>query len=174
MSTRPAPTFSPDFAVSYRDMLLPAIAHERKTTRRVIQAIPDKNHDYRPDPKSRTALELATHIVESDVWFLNGLANLNFAWDPEKTLKPFTSVKDVLAWYDQNFQRAYDRVMDLSANQLLTVVDFFGMKMPLFSYILFALTHAVHHRGQLATYLRPMGGKVPDIYGGSADEPWQG
>jgi uncharacterized damage-inducible protein DinB len=27
----------------------------------------------------------------------------------------------------------------------------------------------VHHRGQLSTYLRPMGGKVPAIYGPSAD-----
>ena len=29
----------------------------------------------------------------------------------------------------------------------------------------------VHHRGQLSTYIRPMGGKVPSIYGPSADDP---
>jgi uncharacterized damage-inducible protein DinB len=34
-----------------------------------------------------------------------------------------------------------------------------------------ALFDAVHHRGQLSTYIRPMGGKVPSIYGPSADSP---
>ena len=34
-----------------------------------------------------------------------------------------------------------------------------------------ALFDAVHHRGQLSTYIRPMGGKVPSIYGPSADTP---
>ena len=32
----------------------------------------------------------------------------------------------------------------------------------------------MHHRGQLSAYLRPMGAKVPAIYGGSADEPMAG
>jgi uncharacterized damage-inducible protein DinB len=48
------------------------------------------------------------------------------------------------------------------------------MKMPAVQVLVFALVHMVHHRGQLSTYLRPMGGKVPGIYGGSFDEPWQG
>ena len=30
---------------------------------------------------------------------------------------------------------------------------------------------AIHHRGQLSTYIRPMGGKVPSIYGPSGDDP---
>jgi uncharacterized damage-inducible protein DinB len=33
------------------------------------------------------------------------------------------------------------------------------------------LFDAIHHRGQLSSYLRPMGGKVPSIYGPSADDP---
>jgi len=46
--------------------------------------------------------------------------------------------------------------------------------MPNISYLGFALVHSVHHRAQLSTYLRPLGGKCPDIYGGSADFPWEG
>jgi uncharacterized damage-inducible protein DinB len=38
-------------------------------------------------------------------------------------------------------------------------------------YVAFMSNHSIHHRGQLSTYLRPMGSKVPSIYGGSADEP---
>jgi DinB family len=33
------------------------------------------------------------------------------------------------------------------------------------------LFDAIHHRGQLSVYLRPMGGRVPSIYGPSADDP---
>ncbi len=31
---------------------------------------------------------------------------------------------------------------------------------------------SIHHRGQMTVYLRAVGGRVPSIYGGSADEPW--
>jgi uncharacterized damage-inducible protein DinB len=40
-------------------------------------------------------------------------------------------------------------------------------------YLQFMLFHTIHHRGQLAAYLRPMGAKVPNIYGGSFDEPME-
>ena len=45
---------------------------------------------------------------------------------------------------------------------------------PAVIYLSFLIRHQVHHRGQLSVYLRPMGAKVPAIYGGSFDEPWQG
>jgi uncharacterized damage-inducible protein DinB len=35
------------------------------------------------------------------------------------------------------------------------------------------MLHTAHHRGQLCAYLRPMDGKVPNIYGGSFDEPME-
>lgn len=46
--------------------------------------------------------------------------------------------------------------------------------MPAASFPGMANNHGVHHRGQLAAYLRAMGSKVPAIYGGSADEPMPG
>jgi len=54
---------------------------------------------------------------------------------------------------------------------LVIITGFFGMNFPAYVYILFMNNHSIHHRGQLAAYLRPCGGKVPDIYGGSADTP---
>jgi len=50
------------------------------------------------------------------------------------------------------------------------VIDLFGlMQMPGINFLSMAAKHSVHHRGQLSTYLRPMGGNVPGIYGPSAD-----
>jgi uncharacterized damage-inducible protein DinB len=72
-------------------------------------------------------------------------------------------------------ERASARVRAMSAQELLTPVDFFGVfNLPCVHYLGFFNNHSVHHRGALATYLRPMGAKCPSIYGGSYDEPWQG
>ena len=45
------------------------------------------------------------------------------------------------------------------------------LEQPAGAFLWFILFDAIHHRGQLSAYLRPMGGKVPSIYGPSADEP---
>ncbi|HEY2115189.1 MAG TPA: DinB family protein, partial [Candidatus Angelobacter sp.] len=49
-------------------------------------------------------------------------------------------------------------------------IDFRGMfQMPAVSFLTLSQNHSIHHRGQLSTYLRPMGAKVPSIYGESYD-----
>jgi uncharacterized damage-inducible protein DinB len=58
----------------------------------------------------------------------------------------------------------------MSGEKLGNVIDMFGMiKLPGVNFLSMAAKHSVHHRGQLSTYLRPMGGTVPGIYGPSAD-----
>jgi uncharacterized damage-inducible protein DinB len=47
--------------------------------------------------------------------------------------------------------------------------DASAFQMPAALYLEFTVKHSVHHRGQLSTYLRPMGSKVPAIYGESYD-----
>lgn len=175
MTTVTQPSFTAEFAVGYRDLMAGALAHERTITKRVVAAIPEHDREYRPDPNSRTAMELATHLLESDIWFLNSISGRNFQWDPSKTLPVFESPKEAIAFSDEHFQPGFQRVMGMNPAELLTQVDFFGMmRMPVFTYLLFANNHHVHHRAQLSTYLRAMGGRVPNIYGGSFDEPMSG
>ena len=77
--------------------------------------------------------------------------------------------------YKTEFPAKLNAVRTMPPADMLKVVDFFGMfQWPAVSYLGFGNNHSVHHRGQLATYLRAMGSKVPAIYGGSADEPMQG
>ena len=77
---------------------------------------------------------------------------------------------DAVARYKANVPPALERVRALSGEQLLKVIDLLGMiQMPAVNFISLAQKHSVHHRGQLSTYLRPMGGKVPGIYGPTAD-----
>jgi len=146
------------------------LQNEWMTTFKVLTAIPEDKKDYKPDPHSRAAGELAAHLAGADVWFLNGVVNGKFDDPAEPT---FGSISEIGDWYKQNFPKVLERALALDGAKLAQVVDFYGMKLPAVNYLLFALVHMVHHRGQLAAYLRPMGGKVPSIYGGSHDEPWQ-
>jgi len=84
-------------------------------------------------------------------------------------------VAELVKWYDSNMNRAIGRVRGMTPEHLCTPVDFYGVfNMPAVFYLAFVNNHSIHHRGQLSGYLRPMGSKVPSIYGGSADEPWPG
>lgn len=162
---------TPEFAAGLRAMMLEGIEREAECTKRVIAAIPDDKSEYRPDPNARSAKELAWHIANTDVQFLDGIADLKFSMESPET-KPQTSA-EVAKWYDENMKRGIARVAALSPEQLLTPIEFFGVfNLPAVAYLGFLNNHSVHHRGELATYLRPMGSKVPSIYGGSYDEPF--
>jgi uncharacterized damage-inducible protein DinB len=163
---------SPEFALGYRAMMLDGITREAEITKKVIAAVPDAASSYKPDPKARTAKELAWHIANSDIQFLDGIGGLNFTMEsPEHP--PQTSA-EVVAWYDARMKQGMALIAALTAEQLLTPVNFYGMfNLPAVLYLSFLNNHSIHHRGELATYLRPMGSKVPSIYGGSYDEPFQ-
>jgi uncharacterized damage-inducible protein DinB len=167
-----APT--PEFVAGYRDLMLDGLAREIETTKKVLAAVPDAKKDYRPDPNARTAWELAWHIANTDVQFMNGIADLKFNMtSPAEADKPKTTA-ELVEWYDKNIKKGADRVRALSGAQLMTMVDFMGaFNLPAAFYLAFLNNHSIHHRGELATYLRPMGSKVPAIYGGSFDEPFK-
>jgi len=152
-----------------------SLEHECQTTLKVLGAVRDDNKGYRPDEKSRTAWDLATHIATSDVWFLDSIIQGKFNYDPEAAKKAeaqFASVNDVVEFYKKTFPAKLAELRGLSDDHLTRIVDFFGMmKQPAAAFLPIANNHSIHHRGQLAAYLRPMGSKVPAIYGGSADEP---
>ena len=164
-----------DFALGYREMMLQGLANEVQTTKKVLSAIPEGKKDFRPDPNARTAWELAWHLANTDVQFLDGIAGGQFTMEsPDDEHKPRT-VTELVTWYDENMARATERVRKLSPEQLMKPIEFFGVfNLPAAFYMGFLNNHSIHHRGQLAAYLRPMGSKCPSIYGGSYDEPWQG
>ena len=166
---------TPDFALGYREMMLQLLADEVQTTKKVLSAIPENKKEYRPEPNARTAWELAWHLANSDVQFLNSIADGKFSFEtPDDEHKPHT-VSQLVAWYEENMTSAADRVRKLDPEQLARPIDFYGVfNLPGAFYLGFVNNHSIHHRGQLSTYLRPMGAKCPSIYGGSYDHPWQG
>jgi uncharacterized damage-inducible protein DinB len=153
------------------DFLAADFEYEMRTTLRVIEAAPNEHLDYQPDSKSKTALGLIRHIVLEDEWLLNSIANGAFAPPPDDSdACGIMSPADAAARYREKVPAALNRVRAMTGEQLSAVIDLLGMiQMPGVNFLALAAKHSVHHRGQLSTYLRPMGGKVPGIYGPSGD-----
>jgi uncharacterized damage-inducible protein DinB len=170
----PSPQLTPDQAKFILEFALPTLKSEHQTTKRVIEAIPlnkDKvKSDYRPDAVSKSALELAWHIVATEKRLLGGIPAGAFDFTPMPRPDSITDSAGIAAWFDQDFAATLRKLEGLGGEQLATIMDFRGMfQLPAVSYIQFALSHTIHHRGQLSMYLRPMGAKVPSIYGESYD-----
>jgi uncharacterized damage-inducible protein DinB len=163
-------TMQPEQGSFLLQFLLPAVKNEHRTTRSVIEAIPQDKGDYRPDPASKTAVDLAWHIVAADQRFLTGVAAGEFDFNPIHRPDTITTSAGIGKWYADSFAKSVDRLAKMTGEELVKVVDFRGIfQMPAVAFLEVAIRHAVHHRGQLSTYLRPMGGKVPAIYGESYD-----
>ncbi|MGA7626381.1 MAG: DinB family protein [Candidatus Acidiferrales bacterium] len=165
---------TPEQAKFLADILLPSVQKEYGTTRRVLQAVPPGKQNYRPHPDSRSALELVWHIASSDVWFLDGFLTGKFEMEDDSMPGDIGSSEDIVALYEDGFESKMPKLARLSPEFWALPVPFFGIyNDPMVLYLQFMLHHTIHHRGQLSAYLRQMGGKVPNIYGGSFDEPFE-
>lgn len=153
------------------EFLVADFENEMQTTQRIIGAVPNGRLDYRPDSKSKTALGLVRHITLEDEWLLNCIANGEFTPPPDDSdACGIMNPADAVARYKEKVPAALNRVRALPGDKLTKVIDLLGMiQAPGINFLAMAVKHSVHHRGQLSTYLRPMGGKVPGIYGPSAD-----
>jgi hypothetical protein len=97
--------------------------------------LPDSNRDFRLDPKSRTAWQLAWHLASSDVQMLDEIADHKFDMAPRFKQEP-RDIADLVNWYETNFLRAANRIRAMTPAQLATPVDFASVcKMPAVFYL---------------------------------------
>jgi uncharacterized damage-inducible protein DinB len=159
----------PEQATFLLQSTLPTLKNEMSITQKVLDAVPTDKGDFRPDPVGKSAFELAWHIAAAESLFLQAIVHGEFNFNnprPESIKTP----KDVAEWYKAQSEKNLKDLTHLTGDQLTKIVDFRGMfQNPAVTYITFNLHHIIHHRGQLSMYLRPMGGKVPAIYGESYD-----
>ena len=140
---------------------------ESQTTSKVLARIPDGS-TYKPDPKSRTAQEIAWQIVCEETMLIDALESGKASWSPPPTPD---SMRDVLAAYNERAAQIVERLKALPAERWAGQLDSFGKSRPAAPMAWSFLFDIVHHRGQITTYLRPMGSTVPQVYGPSGDEP---
>ena len=157
-----------EFCKSRRKAELPAFV-------RVLKALPQGRLDYRPDPKARTAAELASVLVAEEAALVALLDTGTIHWKEDP---PARNVDEIVAAYERNAAAVDARLARLDDAGWEKKGRFLMEGSPAWEdtigqFMWGFLFDAVHHRGQLSTYLRPMGGKVPSIYGPSADDPGQ-
>ena len=139
-------------------------------TAKLLSAVPADKLDYKPSDRCMSAGELLWHIASADVAILNGAVDGAFDFKRARPADTETPAQ-VAAWYTVNANAALDRCAAMTGEQSAKVVDFMGaFQQPACGFVTMAFNHSIHHRGQLSSYLRPMGAKVPAIYGMSADE----
>ncbi len=166
---------NPESARAMADFYIPILTQEVETNVRVFKAVPEEERDYRPHSNSMSALEIARHISLEDVWFLQAVIDGQFGpVPPQGQDSEVTSVADAIDLYNEKMPTLIDQVKSLSGERLTQEVSLMGVfNLPAIGFLSFMIRHSVHHRGQLSAYLRPMGSKVPQIYGGSADNPME-
>ena len=140
---------------------------ESKTTRNVLARIPEGS-DYKPDPKSRTAQEIAWQIVCEEQMIIDALETGRVEWAPPPMP---SSMKEIVSAYESQSADLAKRWKALPQERWDAKLNFFGQERAASPMAWSFLFDIVHHRGQITTYLRPMGSTVPQIYGPSADEP---
>jgi uncharacterized damage-inducible protein DinB len=161
---------TPEQVQIVQQLALMNLENEAKTTQRVIAAIPADNPNYKPDPISMSSLELAKHLAHTELKILEGAitGKFDFSGGPADSAK---TPADVAAWYGQELDKLLPQLKALPSDQAARIVDFMGfLQMPAVLYINMAISHTIHHRGQLSAHLRAAGGKVPAIYGPSYED----
>jgi uncharacterized damage-inducible protein DinB len=161
----------PDQALAILQFTLPFLQREHETTKKIMAAIPEGKATYRPDPIAKTAFDLAAHIAGAEHMFLSAVGSSGFDYSVSKRPESVETIADIRRWCSETFEKNFERLSKADGESLARVIDFRGrMQMPSVFFVQLAIAHTSHHRGQLTVYLRPMGAKVPSIYGESYDD----
>jgi uncharacterized damage-inducible protein DinB len=151
------------------------LVSEQGAFRRVVEALPEASLDYRPHPDSRSAREILTGMLWNPGVILTVLKTGGMKADGGGTPEPpqVRSTKDAADRLEREFKEVVEYLRGMPDEDLDKQASIAGggsrWTTTRAEMAMGFLLDAIHHRGQLSTYLRPMGAKVPAIYGPSGD-----
>jgi uncharacterized damage-inducible protein DinB len=160
--------------MSEKQQFLTQLEKELSTTMRVLKAYPAARADLKPHAKCKAAKDLAWMFVteqKASEQALDGAIEFG------KMAKAPETLPEVIAAYEKSSKAFVDRIRKTPDDELNKTVKFFVAPKQMgdlrrMDVLWYMLMDSVHHRGQFSIYLRMADGKVPSIYGPSADEPW--
>jgi uncharacterized damage-inducible protein DinB len=157
-----------------KEMYLESWEREFQTTMKVLKAYPAGKMDFKPHERSRSARELAWTFVGNEMGMeMVVKGQVDFSEGP----KPPATMQEILVAFEKTHKEMVAKVAKLSEAEYNGLMKFPVSPKEMGDFRradllwMFMLDH-VHHRGQFSVYLRMAGGKVPSIYGPTADEPW--
>ena len=156
-----------------REFLIGCFQAERPKFERVLRAVPPDKLGSRPHERSSSAGDIVWLLASEldDACVVIDKGEIDYVLPPAPA-----SLGECIAAYERNASELQHRLARLDDAAWTRPTRFLmGGKpvweAPLGEMLWGFLFDAIHHRGQLSSYLRPMGAKVPSIYGPSADDP---
>ena len=145
---------------------------EFPTFKRVLDALPSAQFAYRPHERSPSTLDLVWTLACEMAACSTMIEKGEVRWVDA----PAPAAAEAVQAFQANYQALNERVNALGEKQWARPAKLYVggkllMEPPLGEFLWYLFFDAIHHRGQLSTYIRPMGGKVPSIYGPSGDDP---
>ena len=158
--------------------LIAEFEHEVNSTRKLLQAVPEKDLAYKPSPISWTMGELAQHIATIYYWYVGTLTTDVYDMAADHLERGDTNdIKATLDLFERNVEKARNALTSISEESLH---DLWTMKVgdrtvlgPMPRAVVargFLFNHLYHHRGEMVDYLRATGNKVPGMYGPTYEE----
>lgn len=163
-------------APSAKAQFLDSFQREHAITSKVLRAMPSDQTEFRPHIRARSARELAFAFVMEQTLLTKALTDQPFFEGAR--VEPPTDFRAVLDQFEKDYADLVELIENTPESKFHSTVSFptgpqqMG-EWPVSQFAWFLLSDQIHHRGQFTIYLRMTGGKVPSIYGPSADEPWR-
>jgi uncharacterized damage-inducible protein DinB len=166
--------------MAIKESILPEFDHEMKTTRKLLERVPEQDAAWKPHERSMTLGHLAMHLAQLPLWgaVTMGQTELDLSppgGSPYKTPE-FESTAAVLAAFDEHVRQAREAIAAAADPDFMVPWTLKNGGQSIFTLPRvatlrsFVLNHVIHHRGQLSVYLRLRDVPIPSIYGPSADE----
>jgi uncharacterized damage-inducible protein DinB len=167
--------------MSIAQSLLPEFDQEMKSTRKLLECVPDGKFDYKPHEKSMTLGALAVHVGELPKYIISTLQLERLDLNAQEKKTPPATRQEILDAFDKTVAEARELLAKASDEDMAKIwtLSFMGQQvfsMPRTAVLrTMCLSHLYHHRGQLGVYLRMNDVEFPGMYGPSADEMkmWQ-
>ena len=162
--------------MSILQMFAKELEAEAKTTRKMLDCVPDGKNDWKPHTKSMELMRLAVHVAEIPSWFdmIVNKDEFDYGTTPYKP-EPIENKAELVAYFDKVYNQGRDVLLKADDNVLpqnwkLRAGDQVYMDKPKGEVLRECISHIVHHRAQLGVYLRLLDIPIPGSYGPSADE----
>ena len=164
--------------MAIKDAFIAELKFESSLTKKMLEKVPLEQKDWKPHEKSMTVGRLATHIAEITHWVSDIIRIDDFDFMKDFNFQPRTaaSTEELLQIFQTNLDKAVSDLSsmsdeDFSKNWTVRRGEQVMFSTPKkISVRAWALSHMIHHRGQLSVYLRLLDVPVPGMYGPSADE----
>ena len=153
-----------------KESLLKLFKKEFATTLKAMRAFPDNKLDFIPHDRSQTAKRLMSTFIFEMFLISHYVLGENMKREIFQSYSP-GDLQTLIDDFEKQTSMVITGLESLTSSDLDKSIDFAGKKFPSDEFLLMMLFDQIHHRGQLSVYIRLAGGKVPSIYGPSADAP---